>query len=291
LRASRCVHTVDAMDLRCHLRVLWRFRGVLAAGLVLAASLAALSVYRLELVHGHVHATYRKAQVYGSRSLLYITQRGFAEGRILPPAEQDPVEAQDADALRRTLAREQRFAEPDRFATLAVIYARLLSSDKLKALIPDFTPGATLTAAPLTTGNGFQRKTLPLLAVRTRSTDPALARRINAEAITTIKNYVSGHQDASPVRVQDRVRLTVLNPPSMPAVVEGRPYTLATIAFLLTMLLAVAIAYAWDNLMPAGARRDAPAPVGVTLVTSRNGFAPADADGDVAIALVDQRER
>ena len=87
------------------------------------------------------------------------------------------------------------------------------------------------------------------------------------------------------------MRLTVLNPPSMPAVVEGRPYTLATIAFLLTMLLAVAIAYAWDNLMPAGARRDAPAPVGVTLVTSRNGFAPADADGDVAIALVDQRER
>ena len=94
------------------------------------------------------------------------------------------------------------FTQPtfDRFATLAVIYARLLSSDKLKALIPDFTPGATLTAAPLTTGNGFQRKTLPLLAVRTRSTDPALARRINAEAITTIKNYVRGHQDASHVR-------------------------------------------------------------------------------------------
>ena len=284
----RTVHTVDDMDLRRHLRVLWRFRGVLAAGLVLATTLATLAVYRVELVHGRPHATYRKAQVYGSRSVLYITQRGFAEGRILPPAEQDPLEAADAETLRRTLSREQRFAEPDRFATLAIIYARLLSSQKLKALIPSFGPDATLAAAPLTTGNGFQRKTLPLLAVRTRSPSPAAAQRINAEAIAVLKDYIRGHQDAAHVRVQDRVRLTVLNAPSPPVVVEPRPYTLAVVSFLLTMLLAVAIAYAWENLFPAIAAAPR-VPAGVTLVTARPGFGGNDPDADAAPAALERR--
>jgi hypothetical protein len=280
------------MDLRRHLRVLWRFRGVLAAGLVLSTSLAALSIYRIDFVHGRVHATYRKAVVYGSRSVLYITQRGFAEGRIMAPAEQDPVQVQDPRVLQHTLATEQRFADPDRFAVLATIYARLLSSDRLKALIPDFSPDATLTSAALTTGNGFQRKTLPLLAIRTRSTSPALARRINGEAIATLKDYIRAHQDASKVRVQDRVRLTVLDPPSVPAVVEPRPYTLAMVAFLLTMLLAVAIAYAWENLFPAAAVQDEPARARVTLVTTRNGRRAGELDVDgAAVAVVDQRER
>jgi hypothetical protein len=291
-RVARRRHTFDSMDLRRHLRVLWRFRGILAAGLVLAASLAALSVYRVELVHGRLHATFRKAEVYGSRSLLYLTQRGFAEGRILPPAEQDPLQADTAETLRRTLAREQRFAEPERFSTLAVLYARLLSSERLKATIPDVPPDARLTAAPLTTGNGFQRKILPLLAIRTRSTDPGVARRLNGDAIATLKAYVLRHQEASHIRLQDRVRLTVLNPPSAAVVVEPRPYTLAAVAFLLTLMLAVALAYAWETVYPAGRARRKAAPVGVTLVKASNGYEPGDVDGDhPAVAIVDQRER
>jgi hypothetical protein len=91
------------------------------------------------------------------------------------------------------------------------------------------------------------------------------------------------------------VRLTVLDPPSAPVVVEPRPYTLATVAFLLAMLLAVAVAYAWENLFPAGAARETRAPAGVTLVTTRNGLRLEDAEDEdgagPAIALADQRDR
>ena len=63
------------MDLAQHAAVLWRFRAVVAGGLVLGIVLAVLAAYQLPSL------TPRGSETWTSESSLLVTQAGFPEGR------------------------------------------------------------------------------------------------------------------------------------------------------------------------------------------------------------------
>ena len=66
------------MDLKLFVSVLWRFRLLVAMGILLAVSLAMLSMVRV----GTDGIAYRQTELWSSTTRLGVTQRGFPEGRL-----------------------------------------------------------------------------------------------------------------------------------------------------------------------------------------------------------------
>ena len=69
------------MDLKLYLRVLWRFRILMAAGALLAATLAFLSFVRVD-PGGSPLLSYRDDEQWVTYSMLFVTQQGFPWGRL-----------------------------------------------------------------------------------------------------------------------------------------------------------------------------------------------------------------
>src|SRR4051794_28696911 len=124
------------MDLRRHAAVLWRFRAVTAAGLVLAVVLAVLASYR-PVWDGGPGLERRGSDRWSSASSLLVTQPGFPEGRVvLPTPETGAATTSKPPAGAGKASGQDQFADPSRFMALADLYSQLLTSD----LILDRTP-------------------------------------------------------------------------------------------------------------------------------------------------------
>ena len=72
------------MDLKLHLGVLWRFKFLIAAGLVLAVVLAVLSVMRVSFQGTTPTLTWRGVEIWTSNETLLVTQSGFPIGQSEP---------------------------------------------------------------------------------------------------------------------------------------------------------------------------------------------------------------
>src|SRR5690242_9773620 len=66
------------MDLRLYLRVIWRFRIIVAIGLVLAIVMATLSFVRV----GSHGVSYRQAQDWQATETYMVSGHGFAVGSV-----------------------------------------------------------------------------------------------------------------------------------------------------------------------------------------------------------------
>jgi len=233
------------MDLRRHIAVIWRFNWLIAAGIALGVALAMLATFSVSF-SGGLSLEYRTPVLYSSKSLTYVTQPGFLEGRILPVIPDDAAK----------MGSEQVLPNEDRFASLATLYSFLLTSRELQQLIGDLPEGAEILPASLSSGSGSRRSPLPLLEIETRATTPQDAQRLNNGALGALRTFVVSRQEENNIAQKDRVRLNVVTPPKPAEVAEGRPYTGAVVLFLLTVLLSIGIAYVWENLSPATGRRD-----------------------------------
>ena len=67
------------MDLQLYFRVLWRFRFLMAIGLLAALALSALSLVSV----GPSGVSYRQQEVWSSSAKLLVSQDGFPEGRSI----------------------------------------------------------------------------------------------------------------------------------------------------------------------------------------------------------------
>jgi hypothetical protein len=229
------------VDLELYFRVLWRFRLLVAFGLVLAFSLALLSFARVDL-SGSPRLSYRASEQWSSYASLLITQSKFPEGRSvfeqsIPPASADETQ---------TFAPE--FADPNRFAGLATLYAELATSDAVRALmLRDGPINGAVEATPVTLTNG---NTLPLLSVAGISTTPAGAIALARRAVRSFRQYVESQQRSSGIPVDQRVVITVVNQPAKATLLRGRPKTLPIVVFLAVLLAFVGIAFILENLRP-----------------------------------------
>lgn len=236
------------MDLRRHIQVLWRFKAIVAGGLVLGVIMAILASFSVSF-SGGPKLEWRSEQTYSSVSTLFVTQTGFPWGRVTLPEPAlldgtDPTTQPDTETMDEKTRRE--YAAPERFSDLAVVYSYLARSDEVRALIRPEPAPDQIVITPVqnpSTGAG-----LPLLLVETHGNEQGLAQRINEASIGALRSYLREQQDAADIPDGARVRIQVLNPPTAAGVTEGRTYMGSVIAFILAMAGAIALAYLLENL-------------------------------------------
>jgi hypothetical protein len=233
------------MELRRHIDVIWRYRGIVAGGIVLGIALALLVAFKPGW-DGGPKLKWRSSQTFSSESTLFLTQTGFPWGRANYPA---PPRANDNSPAAR-VALGAQYADPSRFSDLAPIYAPLIRSAAVRGLIPGRPAAEKIDAAPETTDNNGTKGALPLLTLKTKATTAPAARTLNAQTIRALRTYLLRQQTANNVPQNQRVQASVLNPPARATLVNGRPLSAPIAAFLLIMVTSVALAYVLENLRP-----------------------------------------
>ena len=97
------------VDLNLYLRVLWRFRLIVAIGLVLAISLAFASLVKVGFAHGSLSLSYRQQPTWQSTTRLFVTQEGFPWGRSVFPTTSPTTVPPTGNSASSGL----EFADPD----------------------------------------------------------------------------------------------------------------------------------------------------------------------------------
>jgi hypothetical protein len=233
------------MELRRHIDVIWRYRGIVAGGIVLGIALAVLVAFKPSW-DGGPKLKWRSAETYSSESTLFLTQSGFPWGRANYPA---PPRATDTSQAAK-VALGAQFADPSRFSDLATLYPAIIRGSAVRALIPGRPPADRISAAAeLTDANGT-KGALPLVTLKTKAATAPAARALNAATVRALQTFLLRQQTANNVPPNQRVQASVLNPPARATLLNGRALSAPIAAFLLIMVTGVALAYVLENLRP-----------------------------------------
>lgn len=230
------------MNLARHVAVLLKHRFLAAGGICLAGVLAFLAAYQVPSLER------RGSETWSSASNILVTQPGFPEGRVtlpdqaatpgatLPPTGSDDVPSGNS----------QRFADPQRLASLALLYADIAASEQVRKRVPGAGPGQIQAGAVDATGNGTTF--LPIIGVETQAASPEEARRLNVETFAAFEQLLRSRQKANDIPLTERIRLTVLDPPSRATLVAGRSLTPSMLAFVLCCLATLALIHILEGL-------------------------------------------
>ena len=238
------------MNLYRHLTVLWRGRGILAIGAVVAITMATLALCKVSF-DGGPKLSYRGTETWASSTKLLITQPGFPWGRSVLPstASGDANSATQQQVAPATDAEGHKvqFADPSRFSYLAWIYSHFLMGDEVRRMLPHRPEGMEILADPLTAGGNLSAGALPIIGLTTQATTERDAARLNDEATAALEIYLKEQQKLTRTPTSDRVVVAVVDRPK-PALIKGHSPDLGVIAFLLVMAAAFAVVYLRENL-------------------------------------------
>lgn len=231
------------MDFGLYARVLWRFRLIVATGLLLGLAAAALSLLRV----GTDGFSYREPELWSSTTRLGVTQNGFPWGRLFAqsplPADRTPT------GEEQTTEEGIPIADPNRFNTLAVLYAELATSDPVLSLMRHDGPvGGKIVAVPLRDPESGTM--LPLIDLTAISTSPGRAIELAERGAKALDTYVQEQQKANAVPSSDRVLIQTVVRPKKVELFQPRPKTMAVVVFLVVMLATVGLAFLLESLRP-----------------------------------------
>jgi hypothetical protein len=238
------------VDLPLFMRVLWRFRLLVGGGLIAAILLSVLAVARISVSNG-VHFAYRQSPEYSVQSTLFVTQQGFPWGYAAPPQVSPNAPQADAVAEAKLLGTKQ-FADPNRFPSLAVLYAYLAMSDPVKEIMKRSGPveDGQIIAAPVVATQSGYGTTLPLVAIAATETSPARARALVVRATRAFRIFLEEKQVENKIPAQNRVLVTVLTRAEKPVLVKGRSKTLPLVVFVTVLISVVGLAFLLENMRP-----------------------------------------
>jgi hypothetical protein len=231
------------VDLSVFLRVLWRFRLLVFLGLVLAFSLAIVSMMRIEMNGLRPEFTYREAEVWQSEATLFVTQAGFPWGRAI----QDEVVPLDPEPTSGGYV--PRFADPSRFISLAILYAHLANSDAVRRIIRSDGPlNGTFKASPIPSpdGNGY----LPFINITAQGDTPHAAAVLADRASSGFQHFLEQQQDLNGIPPEKRVQLPITQTPKGAILFEGRSLTRPIFLVLLVLIATVGLVFILENLRP-----------------------------------------
>jgi len=248
------------MNLARHVSVLWRFRALVAAFLLLGIGLAFLAAFRF----GPDGLERRGSETWQADTQILVTQPGFPWGRaVLPGVTNKPTDG--TEAPKTGSGSDQQFADPGRFASLALLYSVLSLSDQVRDNLPEKPTAEQLTAQPYDlTGNG--NTFLPIIKLGSLASTEAGAIALNEHATAGLQKLISGQQDDEKIDDSERVELKVIKKPEHATLISGRSTTPSILAFMLCGIIALAAAHILEALRPRpGAKQrdeDPPAPNG-----------------------------
>lgn len=224
------------MDFRLYGRVLWRFRLLVAPGLLLAACLAILSVVKI----GSDGLQYRENALWAAQARLGVTQQGFPWGRLFAESTSPSQGARSGDIP---------IANPARFNDLAVLYAELATSDPVLRLIrPKLTLNERIVATPLRAAESGTM--LPLIQLIGVSTSPQGAISLARRSSTALSTYLQQQQLANGVPRADRVVLEQVLHARKAELYQPRSKTMPIVIFFAVVFATVGLAFLLENLRP-----------------------------------------
>jgi hypothetical protein len=240
------------VDLGLYARVIWRFRVLVAGGLVLAIVLATLSFVKPVLGSGGIKLQYRSGETFESRSTVFVTQDGFPWGRSVTP-QAIPATPDEPEAPG------PKFADPGRYASLAILYSHLANSDEVRQVILRDGPlkGTYVAAAvPSDDGNGYT----PFINLTASSPTAAGARAVADRAARGLQRYVRTEQAANRITSDERIEVPLVQKASAPVVTSGRRPTKPALIFIVVMMATLGFAFLLENLRPGSSARVGPDP-------------------------------
>lgn len=231
------------MDLQLYLRVLWRFRFLVTAGLVLACALAMLAFGRVELDDGRPTIVPRQTEVWGSSAMLLVTQGGFPLGRSITQVYDFSTDPETG----REIA-EPRFASEGRFSDLAAVYAQLAMSDHVVGLM--LRDGPILGGIEAQAVRTPDRRTLPLVQVTATADSPQAAVQLAKRNVAAFLAYLTREQAVNKIDTEDRVIVTVVESPQVAELLVPRKLTQPIVVFMTVMFGVIGLAFLLQNLRP-----------------------------------------
>ena len=226
------------MNLARHAAVLWRFRRITAAGLLLGVFLAVYASYDIT----SSGLVVRGASTYTSQSQLLVTQSGFPEGRVVLPVGPALSTAEQP----KSDPNAPEFADPARFMSLADLYTKLMVSDEVRALMPEKPSPAQIVASPLPAVSGAA--VLPIIQLDTIAGSAEGAQQLNQHAAEALRTLLEERQASEEIKPGARVLVKTLNAPSPGVLTSGPSKTASILAFLLCIIGTVALTHLLENI-------------------------------------------
>jgi hypothetical protein len=227
------------MNLARHAAVLWRFRRITAAGLLLGVFLAVFASYSIS----PSGLKPRGVSTYTSQSQLLVTQPGFPEGRPVLPTSQaiDPETGQPVVDPNQT-----DFADPARFLALADLYTKLIVSDDVLARLPVKVSPTQVVASPLPAVSGAP--ILPIIQLDTLGPTPAAAQQLNLDLTKALREHIEEGQKENDIPPAKRVVISTLTAPPAGALATAPSKMASILAFLLCIIGTIAVTHLLENL-------------------------------------------
>jgi hypothetical protein len=228
------------MDLRRYASVVWRFRIIVAAGLVLAIMLALLSVVRVSS-HG---LTYRDSQLWSATMKLKVTQSGCPECRLYAQRQSGT-----GDGATNLVSPKEPVVDPARLATLAIYYSQIITSDAVRTLADrgDGVVGKIIATPDRDAESGVLLPYIDVLSIGTTANGARLYADRTAQALSS---YISAQQRANNVAPSDRAVVQAIVHPRGASVYRARPKTMAIVVFLAVMFATIGLALVLENARP-----------------------------------------
>jgi hypothetical protein len=232
------------VDFRTYGRVLWRFKFVVALGLIAAVALGALSVLKIS-PSGKI--SYRQSELWSATTRLGVTQTGFPWGRLF--AQQASSDGTPLTPSQEAARAGIPIADPNRLTTLAVLYSELASSDQVAQLMRRDGPiRGQILATNVVVGDN--RIMLPLIDLMAVADSPKAATALALRSASALTSYVRDQQTANHVPDSDRVVLQAVELPRGAHVYKPRSKTMPVVVFLAVMLATVGLTFFLENLRP-----------------------------------------
>jgi hypothetical protein len=227
------------MDFPLYLRVLWRFRLIVLAGLCLGFTLAFFSYVRVSFGDRGLTFSYRQSEVWESEARLFVTQRGFPWGRTAP--EYLPSGRDDAPPIPES--------DPSRLASFATLYSEFAKGDFVQSIVGranarlvvvEPVPAPPLSSPPI----------LPLISVRALGPTPKASAMLAQRTANALLTFVHRQQNDARIPEAARVRVEPLSRPNRQVLVGGRGKTIPVIVFVAVLMAACGLAFILEHLRP-----------------------------------------
>lgn len=231
------------MDLKLYARVLWRFRLVVALGLMAGTAFAILSYVTPSFSGGSPSFQYRTNELWAGDTILLVTQQGFPWGRSTLPLDGETVGGQEGSG--------PGFADPSRLSSLAVFYSQLATSDRVRAdMLMDGPIRGRVEAAPIAAGPDGSYGTLPMISITGSATSPGGATALSWRAASALRTYIKNQQNSAKIPADQRIFLEVVQKPVKARLLRPRKLTLPIMIFGTFFVAACAFALVLENLRP-----------------------------------------
>ncbi len=218
------------MDLQLYARVIWRFKWLVALGVIVAFSLSVLSVFQVSLKSPHLKA--RSVEQWKSTETLLVK----------PPG---------APWLGLNYSKN---ADPQKYSTLGTILVQFVMSDEVRRLINQAWPLTkydVIQAFPvLAQSYNSSSPPLPLISVEVTSYSQWRSRQLVEHTTAAFRSYVEQLQAQNNIPTNRRVLVTTVRSYEPPLLLAGHSKTLPVVVFLTVMLGVFGLCLVLENLRP-----------------------------------------